>query len=164
MSDLALILQDDGCFDAQLIQLADGQDLATDHDLQTAVAWSLFSNRRAESGDRLPCGDSNRQGWCLGYLEPQVLGSRLWLLRGAKSEDQVRLFAEDAATEALAWLLQDKVAKTVEINASLSARPHGPDAVIRTILVLNITITRPDNSRWQHVWNLLVVPATESIQ
>lgn len=157
MTDISLALDSNGYFDLILESAVDGLDLSRDDDLQTAVAWSLFVDRRADSGDRLPTGQDDRRGWCLDYLndnEDDRIGSRLWLIQGAKSFEESRRSAEDIGAEALSWLLSDRVAREVAVTASLQRFPFGKDADVTTVLSIDIAIVRSDERRWQHVWRI----------
>lgn len=94
-----------------------GPDLAAGDDLASAVLISLFTDRRAEDGDRAPAGADLRGWWGdLGRTRP--LGSKLWLLERAKQTEATRLAAEDYARDALQWLIEDGVAAAVDVAAS----------------------------------------------
>ena len=64
-------------------------DLLTDEAMETAVLMSLFTNRRA-SLDEVDDPD-DRQGWWgdqVAEIKDDQIGSKLWLLRRAKSTSQ----------------------------------------------------------------------------
>jgi phage gp46-like protein len=119
----------------------DGNDLATDPGLTTAVVISLFTDAPARDDDPLPPGQTDRRGWW-GDAWPVTagdsLGSRLWLLRASKQLPQVLNQARRYAEEALAWLLEDGVARRVEVAAwivrfevmGLSVKIHRPDGAV----------------------------------
>lgn len=94
------------------------RDLARDAGLETAVIISLFSNRRAEPGERLPDANSSREGWWSDSLNLGIIGSKLWLIERDKIVSEVIPLAEQYAKEALQWLITDGVASTVETEAS----------------------------------------------
>lgn len=130
-----------------------GSQLALESGLQTAVLISLFSDRLAEPGDRLAEGDTDRRGWWGDRVAPLAgdrLGSRLWLLAREKSLPGVARRAEQYASEALQWLIEDGIARSVEVNAEIG-QPH--------ILALAVRITRPDGSvldyRFANLWEVL---------
>jgi len=165
--DLAL------AFDSENLQsdlLLDGGDLATDGGLASAVIVSLFSDARALPGDRLPDEArapwdqvtppqvfADRRGFWGDVIPPQSAaavqatgkrrstGSRLWLLRREKLTSETLLRAETYAREALAWLLEDGIARRIDVSAA---------AERTSWLVLTIEIWRPDGLRFEKVWNL----------
>lgn len=143
MTDLALT------YDSQrlVFDLADpGADLTPDDGLETAVIDSLFTDRLAEPDDELPDGDTDRRGWwgdMLAETPGDRIGSRLWLLSREKELPEVLGRAEEYANEALAWLVDDGVANSVEVTA------ENPSPGLMT---LQITITRGDGRLWQRVW------------
>jgi len=90
------------------------------NELETAIAISLLTWRRASPDDEAP-DKSNLAGFW-GDTYPDVardlIGSRLWLLSGKKINDENLALAVDLMNEALKWLLDDGVAESVEPTAS----------------------------------------------
>lgn len=122
-------------------------DIATDDGLEPAVYLSLFLDRRADDGDALPEGETNRRGWwadALPVLEGDKVGSKLWLLARAKETPDVLQRAEQYAQEALAWLVEDKVASAVEASAEFAA-----DGV----MLLTVAIRRPTGEATRYQYN-----------
>ena len=124
------------------IQLS-GPSLAEDDGLQTAVLHSLFTDARARPGDPLPvnaqlAGTPDRRGWWGDSYSPipgDRYGSRLWLLHREKQLASVVERAREYALEALQWLIEDGVARAVNVTAE----------VVRTgVLGLSIEIVRSD--------------------
>ncbi|NUB13704.1 hypothetical protein GAY28_13925 [Azospirillum brasilense] len=111
--------------------LAPGGDLQTGDDLATAILLSLFTDRQALADDVVPDGTSDRRGW---WGDPD-LGSRLWLLDRAKQTEETRRRAEDYASEALYWLIEDGVVARFDIAATWERR---------SFLGLRITAYRTD--------------------
>lgn len=112
-------------------------DLVRDDGLQTAVLLSLFTDRRAEQGDQLPDGETDRRGWwadAVPVVDGDRHGSRLWLLARAKQTSATLERAERYAREALAWLLEDQVAERVDVLAEFARSG---------MLALTVTIYRP---------------------
>jgi len=140
-------------FDGTLLQgdlSVAGADLATDDGLATAIVVSLFTDRRAEPDDRLPAGADDRRGWWGDHLadrDGDRIGSRLWLLSREKQLTDVLVRAEEYANEALAWLVEDKVASAVDVTA---------EVVRDGMLGLLVRVTRPAGEvaeyRYNHVW------------
>lgn len=137
---------DPGAIGADWI-LAEGQ-LDQGRDLETAVIISLFTDRLAGLEDPLPDGTEDRRGWWGdGDRAVERIGSRLWLLAREKATEEVRLRAIEYAREALDWLIQDGVARRVEVEASYTAMGR---------LDMLITITRSDGTtverRYDFAW------------
>ena len=139
-----------------LILVIDGVsvDLGTaqQNPLVRSVLLSLFTWRRANPEDVLP-GES-RMGWCGDSLASVVgdkFGSRLWLLRRAKLISKTYERAQEYATEALQWMLEDGVAAQIKV----SAQRMGIDG-----LSMNIILYRNDGSplldlRFADIWSVV---------
>lgn len=101
--------------------------------LYRAVEISLFSWRRADPDDEVD--DEQRMGWW-GDTFPAVdgdkLGSRLWLLRRKTITPEVLRQAEAYAREALQWMIDDELVRTVEIQLTRPDR-------IRVDMVVTLT-------------------------
>jgi phage gp46-like protein len=149
--DLALKTRKVGNADVTVI---DGLD--EDEGIETAVVLSLFTDRRAQPGDPLPvnaqlAGTPDRRGWW-GDTFPNVpgdrIGSRLWLLNREKEMPAVLARAREYAMEALQWLIEDGIARSVNVTA---------EVVRRGVLGLAIEIVRSDKPvaqyRFEHFWN-----------
>lgn len=80
------------------------------------------------------------------YLEAPTdkLGSRLWLLRRAKESPDTLARARHYAEEALAWLVADGAARSIETEAEW-VRPG--------LLGLRVVILRADGSRFEQAFN-----------
>ena len=113
-----------------------GGDLLADDGLQTAVVLSLFTDGLAGEGDTLPDLQGGRRGWWGDALPPvkgDRIGSRLWLLSREKQLPQVLRRAEEYAREALQWLVDDGVARAVEVSA---------EAPSQGLLALQVSVVR----------------------
>lgn len=125
--------------------------LAADADLHTAVLISLFTDRRAEPDDVLPDQGSSRRGWWGDALSGgRRIGSRLWLLAREKQLRETINRAREYTEEALAWLVDQGVAKSVTVQAE----------IVRTgVLGLSIQIERnqaqPARFRYELAWQQL---------
>ena len=125
--------------------------LASGDDLTTAVLISLFTDRLANADDVLPDPASNdRRGWW-GDLDQDVpIGSRLWLLSRSKLMPSVALTAKGYIAEALAWMLSDGVAASVNITTSIVM----PNRLNATVEILRVNGARQSlNFNW--AWNQL---------
>lgn len=110
--DIKLSCQDYNLFDLSLNQDA---DLAIDNELHTAIIISLFTDRYDPQ--------TNQGGyWGDDLANGDILGSRLWLLKRAKPNQQTLLDAEAYATESLQWMLDDGLVDQLTISASLRGR------------------------------------------
>lgn len=116
-------------------------DLLPENELETAVILSLLCDARARDDDTLPDGGTDRRGWWADSVAPEVdsdrTGSRLWLLSREKTLPEVLRRARDYAEEALAWLVDDKVASSVTVTAEMPRRG---------LLALSAVISMPDGS------------------
>jgi phage gp46-like protein len=125
MSDVALVQSDGGIMPAFDFDVANG-DIIFDDGLKTPVILSLFTDRTAEPDDILPNGGNDRRGWW-GDLpvtasdERDVSGSRLWLLDRAKALVATATMARHYIAEALKWLIDDGVAKSVTVETNWNA-------------------------------------------
>ncbi len=132
------------------VALNEGGDLQSDEGMRTAVALSLLSDRRALPDDELPGGGTDRRGWwadALADRQDDQFGSRLWLLGREKDLASVRDRAETYARESLEWLLEDKVAESLEVSAT---------TVSNDTLQIRVVVIRGDGPRlaeqFQYVW------------
>jgi len=149
MTDMALV------FDPLTVKAdiaLSGSDALVDNGLQTAVMLSLFTHARANKDDVLPdAGDDRRGFWADAYADKQDdrFGSRLWLLSREKQTPSVLNRAREYAQEALQWLVDDGVAKAVDVNATW----------LRTgVLSLETIITKPTGEnlayQFEQLWKV----------
>jgi len=121
------------------------RDLERDDGLETSVIISLFSNRRADEEDVLPDEDGSREGWWADRADPDetnpdLIGSKLWLLGRGKFVTDLPARAEEFAKEGLQWMIDDGVASEVQVSASragtyelsIEVRIVRPEAVTAT--------------------------------
>lgn len=114
----------------------ENNDLKSDEGLRTAIAISLFTDRRALE-EELPLGELDRKGWWADQfadIEGDQIGSKLWLLRREKQTEETRLKARDYALEALQWMLDDGLAHGVDVEAEF---------VDRGVIGLRVAIQKP---------------------
>jgi phage gp46-like protein len=127
-------------------------DLVADEGLETAVLLSLFLDARADADDGVPI-DQDPRGWWGDSFAVDAgdrTGSKLWLLGREKQLASVAIRAKTYATEALAWLVDDGVASSIDVQATFVAMGS---------LTLSIAISRPQaqpfNRQYQYVWSAL---------
>lgn len=132
----------------------ENNDLKADDGLRTPIQISLFTNRRAEPGDVLPDGETNRQGWWADAIAPvpgDKIGSRLWLLARSKREPSVLDRAQTYAREALAWLLEDSICERVDVLAEFLDQTGIPSGLALTVTMHRPAVD-PARFRFDHVW------------
>lgn len=115
--------------------------LASGPALEAAVYVSLFSDRRAGRDDRLPPGE-DRRGWWGDSFDTKPVGSRLWLLLRAKRTTETLRRARDMIAEALAWLVDDGIAASIDVTTEWTRR---------TLLGARVVLTGRDGT--QRVFN-----------
>lgn len=147
-------------------------DMTTDEGMDTAIAISLFSDARARPDDTLPAAGQLRRGWWgdgLSDIDEDRIGSRMWLLAREKQTTELLNRTREAMSEALGWLVEDGVARSVNVATDwvdwTTAFPAtdrvmvGGHPVRAGMLGITVTITRPDNSefsrRYDHVWQTI---------
>lgn len=97
-----------------------GGDLATSGGLWESVLRSLMEDRLANEDDLLPDSSGDRRGgWQDFYLDVpgDLEGSRLWLKRREKDIPETYRSVNEICTEALQWLLDDKVAANFTVTS-----------------------------------------------
>lgn len=126
--------------------------LDADDGLETAVVLSLFTDRLANPDDVLPDNSGHRRGWwgdSFADIDGDRIGSRLWLLSREKQLPVVLQRARGYAREALDWLIEDGIARNVEVDADF------PRA---GVLALAVTIFRavdgPVRFRFETFWGV----------
>jgi len=151
MSDLHVnMVTDSGLLPSFDMAMASAE-LTTDNSLYTAVIMSLFTDRLANTDDVIPDATNDRRGWwadAISDVQQDKIGSRLWLLSREKQTINVLRRAEEYAYEALTWLLDDGIAKRINIVAT------NPKT---SFLRLDIEIDRPDlpTARFDYLWEAL---------
>lgn len=116
-----------------------GGDLVAGPSIESAVAVSLFTDRRAASGYVPLDGSGDLRGFWADTYSETPWGSRLWQLRIAKKTDATPLLleAQDICQEALAWLVTAGAVASVDVAASW---------LTKDAMGLRVTVTKPDGS------------------
>ena len=127
-------------------KIVNGQ-FANDHDIKTALLISLFTDRRAENDDPLPSKDSTRRGWWGDAFMSRRIGSRLWLLSREKKLNSILIRAKEYATEAVQWMIEDKIAESVAVET---------EAINTDVLAIAVTVKRnskpPEKYKFDYAW------------
>ena len=133
--------------EGDIVTAVDGS-IDSDDGIETAIAISLFTDRLATESDGAHVGE-DRRGWWFDALDSDPTtrtGSRLWLLESATLTDETLRRAEDYANEALVWMVDEGVARSVETKAARA----GDEAAQMTT-----TVTRAeDGSPYSITWEL----------
>jgi phage gp46-like protein len=142
LGDVRLTLDEWLRGDARLI----GNDLETDEGLETALYLSLFLDRYDETIE----DPTQRRGWWADGIDgtDSRIGSRLWLAEVAGKltadlPDKLRTWC----TEATQWLLDDDVAREIEITPTLTAQGYE-----LAVIVHRPNKTDPSRFRFSRVW------------
>lgn len=141
MTDIALSQLGVGEFGISL----NGNDLLADEGLETAATLSLLTDRRLQNGQTPPDGSDDPRGWWgdIGDSDGVQLGSHLWLLWREKITSQTIADAISYCKAALQWMIDDKLAKTVDVTAER----NGLDRVY-----IGIDITKPSGEKLQYAY------------
>ena len=99
------------------ISLDANGDLEKDFGFGTTLGLSIFEKRRADDGE-VPA-PQNKEGW-IGNILSEVpgyeRGSKLWLLQQSRLSDDIAPRAKNAIEDALDWLIEDGLAKEIEVT------------------------------------------------
>ncbi|MBL1321503.1 MAG: phage GP46 family protein [Methylophaga sp.] len=118
-------------------------DIQTEKGLRTAVMISLFTDARASDDDILPGNDGDRRGHWADTYSDSSLGSKLWLLEREKELPNVLQRADEYATQALQWFIDDGIAQTVNVLTDWLAQGR---------MAIYVTIIKADGNTWQHTF------------
>lgn len=158
--DIALVIVQDPATGVRKFDFAmAGGDLATDNGLQTAVCLSLFCDARAAPDAALPDADNpypDRRGWWADAFfaedssKPNRLGSRLWLLEGARGTPATARRAQLYARAALQWLIDGNIAASVAVRTQWTAR----DKLALYVSIVRRTATgQPQTLEFDFIWS-----------
>lgn len=116
-TDVAVVRDAEGVYDLAID--ATSRDLATTGGFETAVACSLFTDRRAfpdEVADPL-----HRRGW-IGNLVAEIpadnYGSGIWLYEQRRMSSDVRASLRMEVVQSLEWMVEQRL--IVSVNALLT--------------------------------------------
>lgn len=147
MADASMVMTENGG-----AVVLSGFDLARDDGLETAVIISLFTDRRA-SPEQIPVelAQDDLRGYWGDISNPtpsDQTGSLLWLLAREKQLPQVLGRAQQYCREALAWMIEDLVATSVEVSAEFISQGW---------MLILVDIYRPTGSpvryRFNYEWS-----------
>jgi len=124
-----------------------GHVISDGPDIETAVAISIFTDRRANDGDEVE--GSNKRGWWADSYKDTKIGSRLWLLGRRKATAQTLKEAKEMVEECLAWVIEDEVAEEVVVeNEWASTDPNRMNMLVQLIKPDESVLTFKFNYAW----------------
>lgn len=142
-TDLELKQDHEGIFDLSI----ENGDFKTVSGLETALAVSLFSDRRAYV-DEVP-DPLERRGW-IGDLFSEhngdIHGSGLWFYMQSRSLKENENGIKSESRQALEWLITDGLAGFVDVTTDVSHQKRR--------LTLNITITALNGGVSSHAFDI----------
>lgn len=114
--------------------------------METALIVSLFTDARTSS-DKVATAH-NRRGWVGNILTANIgrsIGSTLWVYEQSRITTNILNQIRVAAQEALDWLVEDGIAKTVIVSVQ---------QVTERGIVISIDIETPqgENQRYSAIW------------
>jgi phage gp46-like protein len=127
-----------------LARSTDGGRLTLVEDLDTAVALSLLTDKRAAPGMILPQGADAAGWWGDTYPDEagDAFGSWLWTLEGRPRDDQTLQDADAFTRDALKWMLADGVADKIDVAKEFT----------KAGLRVKVGITHGTSIRWTQWW------------
>lgn len=123
-------------------------DLEIDEGLESSILISLFSDRRV-TFEEIPDNQSDLRGWwgdAVDLTEDNKIGSKLWILLREKQTDETLARAKEYCEEALQWILDDGVAKSVTVTTAYPERGH---------LRISIDVEKPDGDKVKYAYNFI---------
>ena len=133
MSDLALYRRNSGDFDLAFDK--DEGDLLTSDSLENAVVISIGTYARERKLGKVANLKPNVGGWWGDSLDEKgTLGGYLYEAYPGNLNASTAKFVETLVVEALAWMMEDGIAKSVGCKAEISDE----------VMTAAVTIERPD--------------------
>lgn len=125
-----------------------GHVISNGPDLETAVAISIFTDRRANDDDEVE--GSNKRGCWIDTYKDTKIGSRLWLLGRRKATEQTLKEAKEMVEECLEWIVDDGVAKEVVAQNEWASYDQNRMNIL-------VQIIKPDDSvltfKFNYAWD-----------
>lgn len=131
-------------FDDKFDLVLKNGDLSTDSSLRMAISMSLFTDRRAEKTDRLPCNYTDPRGYVGDAIDNERVGSRIWLLEDENNTQDARTRAQAYALESLQWLVNDGFAQKIDVSATQNCDR----------IDLNVSICRQDGTFFNELFSV----------
>lgn len=132
MSDVKFIIVDN-VFDMEFLS----QEIQLSSDLESAVAISLFTDRRV-TDEELPVFEQDKRGWwgdLVSNIPNDRIGSRIWTISRSKVTRETLRRYEDFSKESLEWMKEDGIVDEVQAISSYNESNE---------LVTEISLSRPN--------------------
>lgn len=140
MSDLSIYRTANGLYDLDFNR----GDLMLTDGLENAIIVSLACWARdtdiSQAANIIP----TLGGWWGNSLEDVEIGSQIWKLFSRKLTDLTAEKGAAAASSALKWMVDDGVAKTVDVESS----------IVDNVLLFVIRIEKPNSSKHEFKWQI----------
>ena len=122
-------------------------DLLSGNDLETAVLISLFTDQVAPPNYVFTDGTTDRRGWWADTYTGDPIGSLLWTFMRSKRINSTLNDVVDCAKKALAWMVADGVAASVDVTGAW----YNASA-----LALRIVVTEPSarSQALSFIWSM----------
>jgi len=131
-------------FDVELTE--DGCDLKPAVNLRNAAGICIFTDRRSDADDIVP-NEMGYPGDDLNAINEKSLGSKLWLRLRGKSLPATLTEAEADVKESLQWLLDDKIASAINVEAEFLGTAKQALRFVGEIVRLD-----GENLKFNYVW------------
>lgn len=137
-------------YDGEVFDLLinESNEIEFEDGLETAVAMSLWTNRRVDLS-QLSILSKDQMGWwgdLTSDIQGDQIGSRLWLLEREKVTTEVLRRSEDYSVECLQWMIDDGIARSINVSSSYT---------LSKVMVTVIEIEKPEqeeNIRYEVNW------------
>lgn len=123
-------------------------DLKADNGLETACLISLYSDRRVTK-EELPGAETDQRGWFADRIAEPIedkIGSILWLYDRGKITEEAAVKIESGVRDSLQWLLDDGIAKALEVSSSVVESE-------RVVTVVSIYKPDGDSIPFKFIWD-----------
>lgn len=119
------------------------RDVERDGGFETAVIITLVTDKAADVGDTLPEEYSIYKGGCWMDSVPPVpdfkMGSKLWLLKRAKTENEVPAMAKEILLDAFKWMIEDTIIDRMEVEVERKRD-------LRTTIAFRLIFYKPEDT------------------
>lgn len=131
--DIALAKNSDGYYD---IDFSSTGDFVLTNGLDTAIQMSVLCEKRADESEVIR-SDYRRGDWSdtLNEVDGYEVGSKLWLLDSARTNEESINNGVDSINDGLQWMIDDLLVQSVEASGNLTTRG----------ITFTVDITQKDN-------------------
>lgn len=103
----------------------DDRDVERDPGLETCVLITLGTNRKINTDDVKPDNSLDSGGWwgdAVPVIEGDLVGTRLWLLRRAKTNNELINASKEYLKEGFQWMLNDNVISNLYVETWIAEK------------------------------------------